>query len=189
MNHLLILLAQDSLKIAHLERIYAAHRESPNLARDALSAMQQLDAEIAWRAVWVLKQLGRDGKLTEADLNRLAEYAEEASHWAARLNLCQLFAQTGCPPAMRETLFPFLEESFGNRRVIIRAWALSVLVGFREEKKFRPRIDAMIREARADQNASMKARLRHLPLPSPRRSTQVGLYARPTGCRIARGFS
>jgi hypothetical protein len=163
MNHLLLLLAQDSIKIAHLERIYLAHRENPTLASDAISAMRQLDSDLAWRAVWILKQLARDGKLSAADLTRLAQCAEEATHWAARLNLCQLFSQTGCPVEMRETLFPYLEESFANRRVIIRAWALSTLVGFRDDKKMRPRIDAMLREARADPNASMKARLRHLP--------------------------
>lgn len=171
MPHLFLLLAQDSLKVAHLERIYLAHCANPALASDAFRAMRQLDSDLAWRAVWLLKRLARDGKLGEADVTRLALCAEELPHWAARLNLCQLLAETGCPIEARETLFPYLEESFTNRRVIIRAWALSVLVGFRDDARLRPRIDGMLRQARADPNPSMKARLRHLPLTASRRST------------------
>lgn len=171
MNPLFLLLARDSLKVSQLEQIYLACREKPDLAANAISAMRQLDSDLAWRAVWVLKQLARDHKLSESDLTRLALCADEVSHWAARLNLCQLFGHTGCPVEARETLFPYLVESFMNRRVIIRAWAITVLVGFREEEKFRSRIDAMLRQARADPNASMKARLRNLPRVVQRRST------------------
>lgn len=171
MTDLLSLLSRDSIRVAHLERIYAAQGMSEGFAAEAIRAMRQLDAELAWRAVWLLKRLAVDGQLGDADLARIAECAEEMSDWASRLNLCQLLAATGCPPASREVLYPYLVECFANRRPMIRAWAISVLVGFQPEKKYRRAVQAMLREAQADSAGSVQARLRRLGLNRPERSS------------------
>jgi hypothetical protein len=162
MNSLPSLLAKDSVKVAHLERIYAAQGSSQGFASDAISAMQQLDSDVAWRAIWLLKRLARDHRLTEGDVVRIAQCAEEMPHWAARVNLCQLLAATGCPESAREALYPYLIECFSNRRPMIRAWALSVLVGFQADEKYRKPVSALLRQARADHAGSVQARLRRL---------------------------
>jgi hypothetical protein len=162
MNNLLSLLSKEAVKVAHLERIYAAHGASADFATEAIRAMRQLDADVAWRAVWLLKRLAVAHRLREADLIKITQCAEEMTHWAARLNLCQLLAATGCPAAARETLFPYLVECFANRRPMIRAWAISVLVSFQDDERYRKPVTAMLHEAQADPAASMQARLRRL---------------------------
>jgi hypothetical protein len=166
-NSLFSLLAKDSVNVAQLERIYAMSCERPEFAAEAISVMRQLDADRAWRAVWLLKRLVRDHGWREADLSRLASCADELTDWAARLNVCQLFATTGCPSAARDTLYSYFVECFGNRRVMIRAWAISALAAFRDDPRYRTSIASMLREARADPGSSMKARLRHLPKARP----------------------
>lgn len=104
MHNLLDLLTKESVKVATLERIYANHHEDPKFASGTISAMRQLDTDIAWRAVWLLKRHALDRKLSEADLERLALCAEEMTHWASRVNLCQLFAATGCPRTVRDAV-------------------------------------------------------------------------------------
>jgi hypothetical protein len=168
MNTLVDLLGKDGLKVADLESIYAASRDTGRLIADAIGAMRHLDAEIAWRAVWILKRSARDGKLSADDVIRIAKYAEELPHWASRLNLCQLFAKTGCPKEAREDLVPYLAECFANRSPIVRAWAISVLVGFEDDLRFQATINACLDEARADSTASIQARLRRLKKQSPR---------------------
>ena len=162
MNNLLDLLAKESVKVAALERIYAETHEHPEFAAAAIRAMRQLDSDIAWRAVWLLKRLARDRKLSEADQVRLALCADELPHWASRLNLCQLFATTGCPRSGRDALYPYLVECFANRRVMIRAWAISSLAEFQDDPKYRKQVAAMVRKARMDSGGSMIARLRQL---------------------------
>jgi len=162
MNSLLSLLGKDSIKVTHLERIYAGASTSENFATDAISAMRQLDSDVAWRGVWLLKRHARKHRLPDGDLIRLAQCAEELPHWASRLNLCQLFATTGCPQAARESLYPYLVECFANRRPMIRAWAISVLAGFRDDKKYRKPVAAMLRETQKDPAGSIQARLRNL---------------------------
>lgn len=167
MNNLLDLLAKDSVRVAALERIYANHCDDPEFASGAISAMRQLDADVAWRAVWLLKRHGLEGKLNEADLERLALCAEDMTHWASRLNLCQLFAASGCPPAVRDVAFPYFVECFGNRRPMIRAWAISVLSEFRDDSNYRKQVAAMLLHAKADPAASIVARLRRLSSTTP----------------------
>ena len=162
MNSLRSLLGKDSVKVAQLEGIYAAHGASQSFVADVISAMRQLDADVAWRAVWLLKRHARNRKLTEGNLVQLAQCAEEMPHWAARLNLCQLFGTTGCPVAAREALYPYLIECFANRRPMIRAWAISALVGFQSDERYRQPVAAMLRKARTESAGSMIARLRRL---------------------------
>ena len=125
MNSLADLLGKEGIKVADLERIYSASRDPRRLIADAIGAMRHLDPEIAWRAAWILKRSACDGNLSADDVIRIANYAEELSHWTSRLTLCQLFAKTGCPMEAREDLFPYLVECFANRSPIVRAWAIS----------------------------------------------------------------
>lgn len=162
MNNLLLLLGKDAIKVAQLERIYAANSANQDFAADAIRAMQQLDSEVAWRAVWLLKRLAQEHRLGETDLVRLAQRAEEMTHWAARLNLCQLFATTGCPASVREALYPYLVDCFANQRPMIRAWAIAALVEFQSIEEYRTPIRAMLRQAQADPAGSIQARLRRM---------------------------
>ena len=170
MNSLVDLLGKEGMKVSALERIYAASHDSRRLIADAISAMRHLDPEIAWRAAWILKRSASDGNLSADDVIRIAHYAEELTHWTSRLTLCQLFAKTGCPTEAREELVPYLVECFENRSPIVRAWAISVLVGFEGDGGFQTTIDACLREARADSTASIQARLRRLKKQPPNQS-------------------
>jgi hypothetical protein len=162
MSDLSGILGRDSAKVSDLARIFADRGGEDGFVEDTIRALSLLDAEVAWRAVWLLKELAREGRLTSANVSAIAEQAEAATHWSARLNLCQLFAITGCPAAARDTLFPFLTDCLENRRPMIRAWALTVLAGFTNERRFRKPVDAALRRARADSAASVRARLRRM---------------------------
>lgn len=164
MNNLLSLLAGESVKVVAVEAIYARERDNPRLAADAIWAMRQLDAEVAWRAVWLLARLAQEQKLGETELAQIADRADEMTHWIARLTTCQLFSAMNCPASAREVLFPFLAECFVDRRVIIRAWAISALASFRQDPVYRKQVTAMCRKARKDPRKSMQARLRHLAM-------------------------
>ena len=150
------------MDVRALEHIYRAWPEKDVLASEALFAMRQLDADLAWRAVWLLRRLAREGKLGERQLIQIAAAADEMTHWLSRLNLCQLFSTTNCPGAMREAAYPFLSECFSDRRVIVRAWAISALFGFRADPEYREPVAAMIRAAKKETGKAMQARLRHL---------------------------
>ena len=175
MSSLLSLLSRDSIKVAQLESIYAAHGAGPGFAADAISAMRLLDADRAWRAIWLLKRLAVDHRLSVPELTRVAQCAEEMTDWAARLNLCQLLAATGCPAETREALYPYLVECYANRRPMVRAWAISVLMGFEADERYQKSVLALLRDAQADSAGSIQARLRRLgrnkKKPTPRSCT------------------
>lgn len=162
MSSLGTLLASDALDVAALERLYAAYREAPDFAADAIRAMRVLDESDAWRAVWLLHRRARDGGLAAAEVSRVIGCADEVTHWIARLNLCQLLATTGCPPEARAAAFSFLSDCFADRRVVVRAWAVSALARFKNDPAFAEPVAAMLRQAKADRRKSMQARLRHL---------------------------
>lgn len=121
-----------------------------------------LDPDQTWRIFWLLRQLAKTRELSESELQQLSEKADATDHWIARLNLCQLFAATGVPATLREDIFPFLRESFGDHRVIVRAWAISALAHFGNDMRFRAEIGAMIRKAQKEGGKSMQARLRYV---------------------------
>lgn len=158
------LLGQPRVMVADLERWYVQARADPRVTRDAIAAMEQCDAAVAWRAVWVLRQRALDDRITPADLVRIALAADGVTHWAGRLLLCQMFARTGCPEAGREALGPFLQECMRDKRVITRAWALSALCHFRSDPELKRVIEAHLRTARRDPGKAMQARLRQLKL-------------------------
>lgn len=167
MNSLVDQIGRDGLKVAGLEQIYSSSRDPRRLVVEAISALRHLDPDVAWRAVWILKRSACDRRLSADDVIRIASSAEELPHWASRLNLCQLFAATGCPKEARGILFPYLVECFANRRPMIRAWAISVLVGFEGDSRFQETIDACLQEARKDTAGSIQSRLRRLKKQSP----------------------
>jgi hypothetical protein len=164
-SNLLFLLSRESVKVAALDRIYAAHQGSPSFASDAIFAMRQMDGELAWRAAWLLRRMARDRRLGDDDLVRIAASAEETTHWIARLILCQLFSLTGCPDSGRESLYPFLTECFADKRALVRAWAISALATLANDATYRPEILKMIRKAQKDRAKSVISRMRHLKVP------------------------
>ncbi len=170
MKSLEALLAVSSLSVAELDRIYGAWGKGPDFLSAAVSALRQLDPDRAWRAVWLMRRCARDQGFPEQEFARLASSIEEYTHWLARLTLCQLLAETGCPRAHREAVYPFLIESFSDRRVIVRAWAISALVKFEDDSRYRQNIRGLRRAANQDPAKSMQARLRHLAGAKSRRT-------------------
>lgn len=129
---------------------------------DCIALLQQLDSEYLWRALWLLRRSAEEAPLTGEDLERITEAVDEPMHWLTRLCLCQLLATTGCPESLRGAVAPMLCRSFEDRRVIVRAWALSALWTFVEDPLHGRRIRALRRVAAKDSQKSMQARLRHL---------------------------
>lgn len=162
MNPLTERIAQDRLRIPGLERLYSELGARAEFFSWTLSALDFLEPEQTWRAIWLVRRLAKTRELSEAELRDLSERLDAAGHWIARLNVCQLFAVTGVPPSVREEMFPFLREAFADRRVIIRAWAISALVRFGDDARYRSEIRAMLRKARSESGKSMQARLRRL---------------------------
>jgi len=165
MSSLLSLLTKESVDALALGRIYFGFREKPTFPSDAIRAMRQLDSGMAWRAAWLLRRLAQEQRLSDEIVVRVAESADEMTHWIARLNLCQLFSLTGCPKSGRESLYPFLVECFVDRRAMVRAWAISALATIAGDECYRSRGLEMIREAHKDSAKSMRARLRHVTVP------------------------
>jgi len=163
MNTLTALLARDELSSAALDALFEAQHRRPGFVRDLLAAFRTLDPEVAWRAVWLLLRVGRaSGEMSPEVLRALARRAEEMTHWIARLTLCQLFAQFPCPESSREELFPFLDDCFGDERVIIRAWALTAMYAMKDDERFAVLVERSLAEARLDRKPSMVARIKHL---------------------------
>jgi hypothetical protein len=164
MSVLLSVLSQDRCKVAALKNLYEMATGIREIQLGCQSVLQQLEPEHLWRPIWILRRSNADLPLTEDDLRRIAESIDEPSHWAARLCVCQLFADTGCPESVREAMFPYLAHAFTDRRPIVRAWALSALCTFQADPRYQPEIRRMGKVAHLDTAKSMQARLRHLPV-------------------------
>lgn len=162
MNPYLSALSKDRCRVSHLADIYA-HVTDPRKFQDyCISSLQQIEPEHVWRPIWILRRAHADMPLSEADLARIVDAIDEPSHWAARLCVCQLFADTGCPESLRDAFFPYLAHAFADRRPIIRAWALSALWTFHADPRFKRAIRRMWKAAHSDRAKSMQARLRRL---------------------------
>lgn len=157
------------MKVADLERLYASGGSTRDLVESALHALRHLDPDLAWRAVWILRRAAADGHVNADVAARVATCAEEFTHWAARLTLCQLFAVRGCPVPAQDSLFPYLVECFADRRPIVRAWALSAMLSLEGNPEFQSEIDACLAQARLDPTPSVQARLRRLKRSDPSR--------------------
>lgn len=166
MNPLVEQLAKESLSVAALASHYKSWRSNERLVDQALAVVDQLEPKAVTRALWIVHKSGNDFGLNGGQLKRLSEIADSADHWVARLLLCQIFATHVCPAGSREDVFPFLEKCFADRRVIIRAWAISALYPFRTDPIYKHEICMMLKIARKDQRKSMQARLRRLGLPN-----------------------
>ena len=149
-------------KVATLERLYIENRECERFVSDIVSLLGQLDDDIAWRALWLLRRATKDMPIPVPALIRVAESARAYRHWTWRLLMCQLFGTVQCPSSAREEFFPFLQDCFSDRRIIVRAWALSSMWLFRDDPDFRSRTLHCMRVARNDTGKSMQARLRRL---------------------------
>jgi hypothetical protein len=177
MDCLLPLLHKETLTVGALEKIYASHGAREGFVREVLRSLDLLQPETTWRALWLLLASARDGRIASDDLVQLSETPGDMTHWLSRLTFCQLLATTGCPPPARDDVFPILSECFEDRRVIVRAWAISALVHF-DDPQFRKPIATMRHAAQKDSAKSMQARLRklapavnkprsHAPIPKP----------------------
>jgi len=155
-------IARERMRIPELEALYSQTAANPRLGAWAVSSLESLEPEQTWRAIWLLRRVAKTRELSVEELGALTEKVDMAEHWIARLNLCQLFAATGVPASLREDLFPFLRESFADRRQIIRAWAISALATFQDDPCYRPEIKALLRNARKEKGKAMQARLRRL---------------------------
>lgn len=164
MNPLKDRIARERVQVSELEQLYSQFGSNPRLFSWVISALETLEPEHAWRGIWLLRRLAKMCAFSEEELAALAAKADIVEHWTARLNLCQLLAITGVPASVRDELFPFLRESFADRRQIIRAWAISALVGFRQDERFSSEISGMLRSARRESGKAMQARLRRLDL-------------------------
>jgi hypothetical protein len=162
MGPLLAYLGRERLPVAALARLYAQSGAAPGFVAAVIMALGQLDPAITYRAAWLLRKAAAKAHLDGQDWARIAELADASGHWIHRLTMCQLFAESACPPALRAQVFPFLQRCFVDRRVIIRAWALTAMLLFRNDPAYRPAIQRTLRAARRDPGKSMQARLRRL---------------------------
>lgn len=162
MNPIRDSITREHVRISELEMIFSKFGTNPKLFSWVLSVLEILEPEQVWRGVGLLRILARTRSLSEQELAALAEKAELAEHWVARLNLCQLLSITGVPASVRDDFFPFLRESFADRRQIVRAWAISALLTFGQDARFRSEIAEMLRKARRESGKAMQARLRQL---------------------------
>ena len=165
MPALLAHLARDRLTARDLNALFTQFHAQPDFARDLISALDQLDPDLTYRALSLLLKLARASLLSSADLARLIDRLDASDHWLHRLTACQLLAAQPLPPDLGPDIFPFLERCFGDRRVIIRAWALTAMMAFQSHPRFRAATRAALRTARRDPAKSMQARLRQIQPP------------------------
>src|SRR4051812_39207471 len=105
MNPIRNQITQERVRIPELEKIYSQFGANPQLFSWAISALEILEPDQVWRGLGLLRMLARTRALSEGELAALAEKADMAEHWVARLNLCQLLAVTGVPLSVRDDLF------------------------------------------------------------------------------------
>ncbi|HUG13071.1 MAG TPA: hypothetical protein VMM36_18790 [Opitutaceae bacterium] len=156
------IIESEDTTVATLCELYARNRDAPGFLAAVATLLEVLEEDTAWRAVWILKAAAEEGVLGVREIEIVARNLDVSRHWAARLILCQLFARVDCPEAEREILFCFLLKCFEDRRVIVRAWALSAMWRFRRDPRFRTEIERCMRAAGKDPGKAMHARLRQL---------------------------
>lgn len=162
MSPLLEYLARERVTAAALESVYGQSGARPEFVPGLIAVLGQLDPNVAYRAVCLLRRAAAESPLREDDWRRIAELVDGSEHWLYRLTMCQLFAEAACPPALREQVFPFLQRCFADRRVIVRAWALTAMARFRDDPAYRQEIQRLWRTAKRDPRKSMQARLRRI---------------------------
>lgn len=177
----------ESVKVADLGRIYRQNRSRSDFPEEVTSLLEQLDTDIAWRALWLMCRLADEGALGRREQERLVECVDASRHWAWRLLVCQLLARITCLADLRDDLFPFLLDCFRDRRPIVRAWALTAMWRFREDERYRTEILRCMRDARKDTAKAMIARVRLLAgpnkAPKPRRRSRTCGNAKRVACQ------
>lgn len=159
-------LSAETLGVPRLHALYADLAKNESFVRETLSAMRQLDADIAWRAIWLLNRFAKEHGLGESVIATICEEASGFAEWRARLLLCQLLSKTGCPPATRESAFPFLAACAADRHAITRAWAFTALSRFADDPEFRSEIQRILIKAGTEKSKAIQARLRQLKPPA-----------------------
>ncbi|MGC4075305.1 MAG: hypothetical protein QM760_22945 [Nibricoccus sp.] len=162
MPELTPLLSRPQLTAAQLKEIYAALSARDGFADELIRHLPLLDPPHVCRPLGLLRMIAESRGLGAGHVTRIIRHADAFSeHWLGRLLACQLLAITGCPRESEDDAFPFLADCFEDRRVIIRAWALTVLsrfTGAHHQKS----IASMLARAQKDPAKSMQARLRHI---------------------------
>jgi hypothetical protein len=148
---------------AEMREFYERYPAPEKLPLRVVGQIPLLDGVSQGNAASLLLHCARSRALDEETLGALVEHCDAASFWVTRLALCQIFARHDCAPEHRETLFPFLEESFSDSHLITRAWALSALARFRDDAEFRTIYEFWRERAATEEAPAMRARLRHLP--------------------------
>ena len=164
MSALLPHLSRDHLTARDLNACYDHFRTRPDFIPDLISALDQLDPDLTYRALALVLKLARTSPLSSEDLARIVDRLDASDHWLHRLTACQLLSAARLPPELGSDIVPFLQRCFTDRRVIIRAWALTAMLSFRSDPRFRSTVDASLRLARRDRAKSMQARLRQILL-------------------------
>lgn len=162
MSTLLAHLGREHCPVAELSQLLARHSGRREFASELIAVLPQLDPETTHRAAWLLRQLAADHPLDERDLARIAEQTDASDHWLFRLTYCQFWAETACPPPLRDQVFPYLQLCAADRRVIVRAWALSAMLHFQSDRAYRKQVRVSLRTAQRDPSKAMQARLRQL---------------------------
>jgi hypothetical protein len=166
LNHL----SRERLTARDLDALYTRLHAHPDFAAELISALDQLDAHLTYRALALLLKLARASALSPQHLPRIADRLDASDHWLHRLIACQLLAAVPLPLAFADDIMPFLERSFDDRRVIVRAWALTAMLSFRRDPRFRSTVLAALHRARRDPAKSMQARLRQILPGNPARA-------------------
>jgi hypothetical protein len=164
MSELTSLLSRPRLTAAQLGEIHDAIATRNGIEEDIIRTLPLLDPPHICRPLGLLRMIAEDRGLDAATVSKILQHLDAMDHWLARLLCCQLLAITGCPRENEDDAFPFLADCFRDRRVIIRAWALTVLsrfTGAHHQKS----IASIVASARKDPSKSMQARLRHISDP------------------------
>ncbi|ATC65388.1 hypothetical protein CMV30_16350 [Nibricoccus aquaticus] len=162
MSELTPILSRPRLTAAQLGEIHAAFATRENVADELIRTLTLLDPPHVCRPLGLLRMIAKDRGLSPEHIAKILRHTDAFSeHWLSRLLACQLLAITGCPRENEDDTAPFLADCFRDRRVIVRAWALTVLSRF-TGPHHRKTIAALFAAARKDPAKSMQARLRQL---------------------------
>ncbi len=155
-------LTRPHLSARDLASFYTHFHADPDFISDLIAALDHLDPDLTHRALSLLTKTARSSPLPTPDLARIVDRLDASDHWLHRLTACQLLSAQPIPTELGDDVFPFLQRCFTDRRVIIRAWALTAMLSLRRDPRFRPAVAAALRLARRDPAKSMQARLRQI---------------------------
>jgi hypothetical protein len=165
MSELTPLLSRPRLSAGQLREIHTAFATRNDFVDELIRNLALLEPPHVCRPLGLLRMIAEDRELDASIVAKVLQHVDAMDHWLARLLCCQLLSTTGCPLENEDDAFPFLADCFRDRRVIIRAWALTALTRF-TGAHHQKSIASMRTIAKKDPSKAMQARLRHLPAPS-----------------------